>query len=124
MARKPSPTLTEAETRLMNVLWEKGEASVSDVVAALPKRPAVAYNTVQTILNILEGKGYVTHSRQGRAFIYRPRLERAAAQRKAIGHLLSSLFGGSRSELVLNVLADEKLDPDEVRRLKRLIEDA
>ena len=124
MARKPSPTLTEAETRLMNVLWEKGEASVSDVVAALPKRPAVAYNTVQTILNILEAKGYVTHSRQGRAFIYRPRLERATAQRKAIGHLLASLFGGSRSELVLNVLADEKLDPDEVRRLKRLIEDA
>ena len=108
----------------MNILWEKREASVSDVVAALPKRNPVAYNTVQTILNILEAKGYVTHSRQGRAFIYRPRIERTAAQRRAIGHLLSSLFGGSRSELVLNVLGDEQLDPDEVRRLKRLVEEA
>ena len=124
MARKPSPTLTDAETRLMNVLWDKGEATVADVVAALPKRPAVAYNTVQTILNILEAKGYVTHSRTGRAFIYRPRIERKAAQRKAVVHLLSSLFAGSRSDLVLNVLDDEKLHPDEVRRLKRLIEDA
>jgi predicted transcriptional regulator len=123
VARRPSPTLTDAETRLMNVLWDKGEATVADVVAGLPK-PAVAYNTVQTILNILEGKGYVTHARDGRAFVYRPKIERAAAQRRAVGHLLSSLFGGSPSALVLNVLEDERLDPREVRRLKKLIEDA
>jgi predicted transcriptional regulator len=108
----------------MNVLWDRGEATVAEVVASLPKRPAVAYNTVQTILNILEAKGYVTHSRTGRAFIYRPRIERKAAQQKAVGHLLSSLFAGSPSDLVLNVLSDEKLDPEEIRRLKRLIEDA
>ena len=124
MARRRSPTLTEAETRLMNVLWDKGEARVAEVAAALPKRRAVAYNTVQTVLNILEQKGYVTHIRSGRAFIYRPKIDRAVAQKRAIGYLLSSLFGGSPTELVLNVLEDERLDPAEVRRLKRLIEEA
>lgn len=124
MARRPSSTLTEAETRLMNVLWKKGRATVAEVAAALPKRHAVAYNTVQTMLRILEVKGYATHDQAGRAFVYRPLVEQQAARRRALGHLMSALFDNSPSLLVLDLLRDERLDSAEVARLKRLIEDA
>jgi predicted transcriptional regulator len=124
MARKPSPTLTDGEVRLMNVLWKRGHASVSDVVASLPRRPPVAYNTVQTLLRILEDKGYVTHEQVGRRFVYHPVVEQRVARRDALGHLVKSFFDDSPSLLVLNVLDDERLERAEVDRLKKLIGEA
>jgi len=124
MARKPSPTLTDGEVRLMNVLWKQGQATVSEVVASLPRRPPVAYNTVQTLLRILEDKGYVAHEQVGRRFVYRPIVEQNVARRRALSHLVKSLFDDSPSLLVLNVLDDERLDQSEVERLKKLIGDA
>lgn len=124
MARKPSPTLTDGEARLMNVLWKQGQATVSEVVASLPRRPPVAYNTVQTLLGILEDKGYVAHEQVGRRFVYRPVVEQNVARRRALSHLVKSLFDDSPSLLVLNVLDDERLDQSEVERLKKLIGDA
>ena len=124
MARKPSPALTDGETRLMNVLWKKGCATVADVVAALPTKHPVAYNTVQTMLRILEDKGYVAHEQVGRAFVYRPLVEQRAARRRALGHLTKALFDNSPSLVILHVLQDEHLEPAEVERLKRLIENA
>jgi predicted transcriptional regulator len=122
MPRKRSPTLTDAEVRLMNVLWKQGSATVAEVVAALPKSNLVAYNTVQTILHILETKGYVAHEQVGRAFVYRPLIEQTAARRGALAHLMKALFDGSPSLVVANLLEDEHLSPVEVERLKRLIE--
>ncbi len=124
MARKRSPTLTDGESRLMNVLWKKERATVGDVVAALPRRHAVAYNTVQTMLRILEAKGYVGHDQVGRAFVYRPLIEQSTARRRALGHLIKALFDNSPSQVVLDVLRDERLDPEEIERLKRLISEA
>ena len=124
MARPTSPTLTNGETRLMNVLWEKERATVAEVVAALPRRHPVAYNTVQTMLRILEAKGYVAHEQMGRAFVYRPLIERQAARRRALVHLVKALFDNSPSLLVIDVLRDEHLDPAEIERLKKLIRDA
>jgi predicted transcriptional regulator len=124
MARKRSPTLTDGETRLMNVLWKRGHATVGEVVAALPRRHTVAYNTVQTTLRILESKGYVAHDQIGRAFVYRPLVEQRTARRRALGHLLKGLFDNSPSQLVLDVLDDERISPDEIERLKRLIAEA
>jgi predicted transcriptional regulator len=108
----------------MNVIWEKGRATVADVVAALPPGERVAYNTVQTMLRILEHKGYVAHEQIGRAFDYRPLVERTAARRRAVGHLLNAMFDGSPSLLVLDVLKDERLSTDEIARLKQIVEDA
>jgi predicted transcriptional regulator len=122
MARRPSPTLTDAEARLMNVLWEKGRATVGDVVAALGKR-TVSYSTVQTLLRILETKGYVAHEKEGRAFVYRPLVDQRQARRRALSHLVSRLFDGSPSLLVLNVLEDERIDRGELERLKTLLDD-
>jgi predicted transcriptional regulator len=116
--------LTDAEARIMSVLWRRGSASVADVVAALKRRRPVSYSTVQTVLRILEEKGYVSHGKVARAFIYRPRVDERHARRRALRHLAKRLFDGSPSLLVLNVLEDEHIDPDELTRLKRLVEDA
>ncbi|HEY1302005.1 MAG TPA: BlaI/MecI/CopY family transcriptional regulator [Vicinamibacterales bacterium] len=121
MARKRSSALTDAEARVMAVLWELGAATVADVVARLRKKRAVTYSTAQTMLRILETKGYVMHEKVARAFIYKPRVDARQARLRALRHLASRLFDDSPSLLVLNVLEDEALDPAELRRLKRLI---
>ena len=124
MARRPSPTLTDGELRLMNVLWKADRATVAEVVAELPHENPVAYNTVQTMLRILEGKSYVTHEQVGRAFVYSPLVRRRAARHRALSHLMSALFDNSPAQLVLEVLSNEHLDPEETQRLKRLVENA
>jgi predicted transcriptional regulator len=124
MARKRSPALTDAEARVISVLWRRRSATVGDVVAVLNRRRPVTYSTVQTILRILEAKGYVTHDKVDRAFMYRPLVNERQARRRALRHLVQRLFSGSPSLLVLNVLEDEGIDPEELKRLKKLIEDA
>jgi predicted transcriptional regulator len=122
MARRRSPALTDAEARVMAVLWRRHTATVADVVAALRQNRPVSYSTVQTILRILETKGYVSHEKVSRAFVYRPRVDERQARRRALRHLAAQLFNGSPSLLVLNVLEDDRIDPDELEHLKKLIE--
>ena len=124
MPRKQSPALTDAEAQVMAVLWRLGTASVGDVVAALNESRAVTYSTVQTMRRILETKGYATHDKVARAFVYRPVVDERQARRRALRHLASRLFEGSPSLLVLNVLEDEEIDPAEREQLKKLIERA
>jgi predicted transcriptional regulator len=124
MARRASAALTDAEAQVMAVVWRLASATVGDVVAALNERRAVTYSTVQTILRILESKGYVTHDKVARAFVYRPIVDEHQARRRALRHLVSRLFDGSPSLLVLNVLEDEEIDAAERERLKQLIERA
>ena len=123
MPRKPSPALTDAESQVMAVLWRLSQASVGDVVAMQETR-AATYSTVQTILRILETKGYVTHDKVARAFVYRALIDKRQARRRALRHLVSRLFEGSPTLLVLNVLEDDAIDPVERQRLRRLIEQA
>ena len=124
LPRKPSPALTDAEARVMAVLWDLQTATVGDVVARLAEKTPVSYSTVQTILRILEDKAYVAHDKVVRAFIYRPIVDERQARRRALRHLATRLFNGSPSLLVLNVLHDEEMDPGELQRLKKLIEEA
>jgi BlaI family transcriptional regulator, penicillinase repressor len=124
MARRASPTLTDGEARLMAVLWDQHEATVAEVTEALSREKPVHYSTVQTMLRILEEKGYVTHQKTGRAFTYRALVDQQQARRRALRHLVSGLFNNSPSQLVLNVLEDERIDRDELDRLKQLIKDA
>ena len=124
MPRPRSPTLTDAEARVMSVLWQKDNATVADVVAALKRKRPVTYSTVQTILRILEDKGYVSHQKVARAFIYTPLVDERQARRRALKHLVARLFNDSPSLLVLNVLEDDQIEPEELSRLKKLIEDA
>jgi predicted transcriptional regulator len=123
LARKRSPNLTEAELRLMDVLWDRGSATVAEVAEALPKDLGLAYNTVLTTLRILEEKGYLTHSKsdEGRAFVYKPVVGREEASRKAVRYLVSRFFRDSPELLVLNLLENEELGEPELQRIRKLI---
>ena len=124
MPRPKSLTMTDGELRLMRVLWEKGEATVGAVVDALNVRPRPAYNTVLTLLRIMEKKGYVTHRKDGRAFVFLPAVGRADASRSALQTLVNRFFEGSPRLLVLNLLKDEQLSPEALKELKQRIEEA
>jgi BlaI family transcriptional regulator, penicillinase repressor len=124
LPRNKSATLTEAELRLMRVLWQKGSATVHEILEALPDKPSLAYNTVLTTIRILEGKGYVKHVKDRRAHVYMPRVAQQDATRFEIKHLVSRFFKNSHELLVLNILQDENIDAEELRRLRQLIEDS
>jgi len=121
LARKKSTNLTEGELRLMNVLWKKGPATVGDVTASLTGDPPLAYSTVLTTLRILEGKGYLRHSKKGRAFVYQPVIAQEQASRTALGYLVNRFFGGSHELLVVNLLKQETISRAELRRIKKMI---
>lgn len=121
MARKTSPGLTDAELRLMEVVWEKGTATVSDVVDSLPGRVNLAYSTVLTTLRILEQKGYLKHVKEGRAFVYQPLIGRDQAREKAVTHLVRRFFEGSPELLMLNLVEGRKIGPEELQRLRQRI---
>ena len=122
LARSKSATLTEAELRIMNVLWDKGSATVHEVLEAMPAQPALAYNSILTIIRILETKGYVNHIKDKRAHIYLPKVDRKDATRFEVRHLLRRFFGNSHEQLVLNVLEDRNIDADELARVCELLE--
>lgn len=122
MPRPTSPTLTDGELRLMRVLWDKGEASVGEVFTSLNEKPNPAYNTVLTLLRILERKGYVTHRKDGRAFVFLPTVDRANARKNALRSLVNRFFEGSPRLLALKLLDDEQLSAEELNEIKQRIE--
>ena len=124
MPPKKSITLTEAELRLMKILWQRGESVVSDLVAAMPDGETLAYNSVLTTVRILEQKGYVDHRQEGRAFVYRPCVAEHEASRSEVRHVLSRFFGNSRERLLLSLLGDEEISAEELQRLKEAIQGA
>jgi predicted transcriptional regulator len=105
----------------MKLLWVRGESAVSGLVAAMADGEALAYTSVLTTVRILEQKGYVTHRQEGRAFLYSPCVAEREASRSEIRHTLQRFFGNSRERLLLSVLGDDEIDPEELSRLKALI---
>ena len=124
MPPKRSNTLTEAELRIMRILWERGESLVSELVAAMPESTPLAYTSVLTTVRILEQKGYVRHRQEGRAFVYRPCIAEHDASRSEIRHMLDRFFGNSPERLLLALLGDEDVSPEELQRLKAAIAQA
>jgi predicted transcriptional regulator len=125
MPRKKSIDLTQAELRLMQVIWRLGKATVPEVIDALEETPAPAYNTVLTTMTILERKGYLRHTapRVGRAFVYRPVVSQRKASGNAVRNLLSRFFGGSAEALILNLIEDKKLSETELKRVRELLKE-
>jgi predicted transcriptional regulator len=122
MARRKSVALTDGELRLMDVLWNKGHATVGEVVDALDGSRKPAYNTVLTLLRILEQKGHVTHDKAGRAFVYVPVIDRSQARQSALRLLLNRFFDDSPAALMLNLLEQDQITGDELLRLRARIE--
>jgi predicted transcriptional regulator len=119
--RKQSVTLTEAELRIMDALWQKGPGTVQQVLDWLPPEPALAYNSVLTTVRILEKKGYVGHLKDGRAHVYQPLVDQQEASRSEIRHLVSRFFRNSHEALLLNILRDEDLNEGELKRLREML---
>ena len=124
MPRKKSRTLTDAELRIMEVLWARGSATVADVAAALEGKDGTAYTTILTMMRILRDKGYLNCQKQGRAHTYTPRVDRDTAAKKDVRQLLSRFFYGSVEELVLTFLRDEEISPAELDKIKKTIQES
>ena len=105
----------------MKLLWALGEATVADLVQALPEERQLAYTSVLTTIRVLETKGYVQHRQDGRAFVYKACVAEHEASRSEVSHLLERFFGNSREQLLLSLLGDGELTADELRRLKEAI---
>ncbi|MFH2000431.1 MAG: BlaI/MecI/CopY family transcriptional regulator [Planctomycetota bacterium] len=127
MARKKSPGLTEAELKIMHVLWDCEKATVNDILVVLAEDPdalSLAYNTILTTVRIMERKGYVRHKKHGRSHLFIPRITRAQARQKALHHMVSSLFDDSPEQLLNCLLKSEDLSPSDIDRLKEMIEES
>lgn len=120
MPPKQSATFTEAELRIMEVLWRKGSGTVQQVLDWLPD--TLAYNSVLTTIRILEKKGHLKHVKDGRAFIYEPIIGREEATRSEIRHLVSRFFRNSHEALLLNILQDKEIDAGEIKRLRQMLD--
>lgn len=95
---------TAAELRLLQVLWGTGEATVENVVNAHPMRERPNYKTTQTLLRIMEQKGFIAHESRGRVFVFKPLISRKTIDQRSVRALLSQHFGGSATGLFLNLL--------------------
>jgi len=122
MARKTADPLTPLELEIMKVLWEVGPAAVQTVQERLAPERKLAYNTVQTMLNVLHRKGKVRRELQGRAYVYEPVVSRAQAAGQAVGDLVSRMFGGSAESLVLSLVEARHLTPEKLAELSALID--
>lgn len=120
----PQQRLTDAELRLMDIVWKLAPVSVQGVVDALPPDLDLAYSTVLTTMRILEEKGYLKHTKEGRAFVYSPVVAREDASRSALRHVLDKFFGSKPELLVQNMLGDGDLSKSELAKLKKLIAEA
>jgi predicted transcriptional regulator len=114
--------LTEAELRIMNVLWLKGSGTVQQVLDSITEKPVLAYNSVLTTIRVLERKGYLKHLKDGRAHVYSPLVEKKEATRSEIRHLVSRFFKNSHEQLVLNLLEDQGIEPEEIGRLREMLD--
>src|SRR5207248_6758199 len=106
----------------MNVLWPQGSGTVQQVLEALQDKTELAYNSVLTTIRVLERKGYVKHSKDGRAHVYAPLVGREEATRSEISHLAGRFFKNSHEQLVLNILEEKGIDAEELDRLREMLE--
>jgi BlaI family transcriptional regulator, penicillinase repressor len=118
---RQSGTLTEAELRIMNVLWVRGSGTVQEVLDSITQKPVLAYNSVLTTIRVLEKKGYLKHLKDGRAHVYTPLVGQKEATRSEILHLVNRFFKNSHEQLVLNLLEDQGIEADEIGRLREML---
>ena len=105
----------------MNVLWGRGSGTVQEVLDSIDQRPTLAYNSVLTTIRVLEKKGYLKHLKDGHAHVYTPLVGQKEATRSEIRQLVSRFFKNSHEQLVLNLLEDQGIEPDEIGRLRAML---
>jgi predicted transcriptional regulator len=122
MARKKSKQLTDSEQNIMEVLWREGEASVRTIADELSKEKPTAYTTVQTMCKILAEKGYADFHKEGKAFIYTPKISQKDARQGALTTMLNRFFGGSPEVLAQHLLQETDIDMKDIEALQKKID--
>src|SRR5262245_58897160 len=116
MPRQPSKTFTDKELEIMRVIWERGEATAKEIQEVLPGERH--YNSVLTIIRVLERKGHLTHRAEGKAHIYRARQQPEKSRSKVLGHLIKQVFGGSAASLVLHLVETGDLTEEDLGEIR------
>jgi BlaI family transcriptional regulator, penicillinase repressor len=124
MSPKTERGLTAAQLEIMEVVWSSGEVGVAEVWKALSRRRAIARNTVQTTLARLHERGWLKARTEGNAFFYSAARPRRSVLARMAGRLVDTAFGGSASGLVAAIVDSRRLSEEEVRRIRRIIDDA
>lgn len=117
--KKGSNALTPLELKIMQILWKDGPGNVQGVQENLLPSDELAYNTVQTMLNVLHRKGRVRRALKGRAYVYRAVSTREAVLGHAVRDLIERMFGGSSEELVMSLIKTRQVDPKRIAELSR-----
>ncbi len=122
MGRRKSPTFTEVELEFMQVIWAAGEVSTDHVLEVLKGRGRhLSDGSIRKILSILVKKGHLTRRREGRAFLYKPKIREGQANRKMVQDLVKRAFGGSTALMVAALLDSNPLNERDLKEIKRLI---
>ena len=119
-----SKLLTPLELKVMNILWNLKKGFVKELIAKWPETKAPAYNTVSTIVRILEEKGFVGHESQGRSHQYFPLISKTQYQKRLLRNVMDNVFSGSLTGMVSSLLDSEKISKDELSALKDLIDNS
>lgn len=123
MARKKTPILTDGEMKIMKIIWQLGEATVSDVLKRQENNKNLAYNTILTMMRIMEDKGYISHKKKGKAHIFSPVISASQARIKAIKHMMDNFFNGSPELLVQSLVESKNISLDDIERIKKIIDE-
>ena len=115
--------LGDLQLRIMKILWERREATVSQVFEELHKQSSLAYTTVSTMLRKMEARGLITHRAEGRSFLYRARVAEEVVSRSMVDHLVDRIFEGRLIDVVNHLLTTREVSRDELKSLERLIEE-
>ncbi len=122
MARKKLSSLTDLEIDIMNIVWRLRRATVRQIVDSLRDQRPLAYTTVQTVLSILNQKGVVRYTREGRAFVYTAIVKPEGVRREVIQAVVDKLFAGSSQSLVLHLIESDALTAEEAESLRNLLD--
>ncbi len=120
---KHKQVLGEVELEILNIVWEKGEASVQDVVDDILRKRKTAYTSVLTMMRNLHKKGYLTYRQEGRTFIYSAAIEPDEIKHNLLKNTLEKVFKGSSVELVQHLFQSEDLSKEEIAEIKKLIKE-
>lgn len=123
MARPKSSGPTDYELAILKILWSEAPLSISEILERFPKKPKPAYSSLLTIVRLMDKKGYISHEKKGKAYFYYPVLKEEKYSKSEIKKLADTIFGGSKYDLAVNIIKKEKLKPEEVAHLKKLVEE-
>ncbi len=123
MARPKQPGLTENELAVMKQLWQQAPQTVGEILPRLKRSPKPAYTSLLTLIQAMEKKGYISHTKQGKAFTYSPKLQRKHYTNTEVTRISKRLFGGGPLSLVMNLIQNEHLNKSDIEKLKKILED-